>query len=79
MRDSQFNLAILHARGLGVPQDMVEAYKWFAVAASSGDEESAKRRDIIGAALAAERQGAGPRRPSRPSSRCRSSPRPTRC
>jgi localization factor PodJL len=51
VRDSQFNLAILHARGLGVPQDMIEAYKWFAVAASSGDPESLKRRDIIGAAL----------------------------
>jgi localization factor PodJL len=51
VRDSQFNLAILHARGLGVPEDLIEAYKWFSIAASSGDEESAKRRDIIGAAL----------------------------
>lgn len=51
VRDSQFNLAVLHARGLGVPEDLVQAYKWFAVAASSGDEEAAKRRDIIGAAL----------------------------
>jgi localization factor PodJL len=51
VRDSQFNLAILHARGLGVPQDLIEAYKWFSVAATSGDEESAKRRDIIAAAL----------------------------
>jgi localization factor PodJL len=51
VRDSQFNLAILYARGLGVPQDLVKAYKWFSVAASSGDEESAKRRDIIAAAL----------------------------
>ncbi len=51
VRDSQFNLAILNARGLGVPQDLVEAYKWFAIAASSGDEEAAKRRDIIAQAL----------------------------
>lgn len=51
VRDSQFNLAILHARGLGVPQDLIEAYKWFAIAAGSGDEEAAKRRDIIAAAL----------------------------
>jgi localization factor PodJL len=51
VRDSQFNLAILHARGLGVPQDMIEAYKWFAIAAGSGDPESLKRRDIIGASL----------------------------
>jgi localization factor PodJL len=54
VRDSQFNLAILHARGLGVPQDLVEAYKWFGIAANSGDEESAKRRDIIGEALSPE-------------------------
>jgi len=51
VRDSQFNLAILHARGLGVSEDLIEAYKWFSIAATSGDEESAKRRDIIGAAL----------------------------
>lgn len=51
VRDSQFNLAVLHARGLGVPQDLIEAYKWFSVAATSGDAESAKRRDIIAAAL----------------------------
>ncbi len=54
VRDSQFNLAILHARGLGVPQDLIEAYKWFSIAATSGDEESAKRRDIIAAALPEE-------------------------
>jgi localization factor PodJL len=30
---------------------MIEAYKWFAVAATSGDPESVKRRDIVGAAL----------------------------
>jgi localization factor PodJL len=30
---------------------MSEAYKWFAVAASSGDAESVKRRDIVAAAL----------------------------
>jgi localization factor PodJL len=47
VRDSQFNIAILHARGLGVPQDLIEAYKWFAIAADHGDTEAAKRRDAI--------------------------------
>ena len=28
--------------GLGVSQDLIEAYKWFSVAATSGDEEAAK-------------------------------------
>jgi localization factor PodJL len=51
VRDSQFNIAILHARGLGVPQDMFEAYRWFAIAATSGDAEAAKRRDVIAEAL----------------------------
>jgi localization factor PodJL len=31
--------------------DLIAAYKWFGIAASSGDAESAKRRDIIGEAL----------------------------
>ena len=44
VRDSQFNLAILHARGLGVPQDLVEAYKWFA------DRGELRRRGIRQAA-----------------------------
>lgn len=42
--DSQFNLGMLYEHGLGRPQDMAEAYKWFALAALSGDAEAAKQR-----------------------------------
>ena len=51
--DSQFNLAVLLARGLGPPQDLVKAYSWFAIAAAQGDAEAGKKRDEIGARLAA--------------------------
>ena len=49
--DSQFNLAILHARGAGIEADLVQSYKWFAVAAMEGDAEAAKRRDEVAEAL----------------------------
>jgi len=47
LADSQFNLGILAEHGLGMPKNLAEAYKWFALAADSGDEEAAKRRELI--------------------------------
>jgi len=47
LADSQFNLGILAEHGLGMPKNLAEAYKWFALAADGGDEEVAKRRDLI--------------------------------
>lgn len=47
LADSQFNLAILHANGLGVPEDPKQAYKWFALAAKGGDKEADRRRGAI--------------------------------
>ncbi len=32
---------------MGMPKNLGEAYKWFALAAASGDAEAAKRRDQI--------------------------------
>src|SRR5262249_21064652 len=49
--DSQYNLAVLYARGIGVEQNLAEAYRWFALAAREGDAESAKKRDDVGARL----------------------------
>jgi TPR repeat protein len=46
LADSQFNLAILHENGLGVPKSLPVSYKWFSLAALRGDAEAAKRRDI---------------------------------
>jgi localization factor PodJL len=51
VRDSQYNLAVLLARGLGVSQNFVSSYTWFAIAAAQGDDDAAKKRDDVGARL----------------------------
>ena len=45
--DSQYNLAILYIRGIGIEQNLAESYKWFALAAEQGDQEAAKKRDEV--------------------------------
>ncbi len=52
LADSQFNLGILAEHGLGAPKNLPEAYKWFALAAKAGDEEAAKRRELVKVQLA---------------------------
>ncbi|MCJ2020883.1 hypothetical protein MKK84_26260 [Methylobacterium sp. E-065] len=47
VRDSQYNLGVLYARGMGLTQDLVQSYAWFAAAASQGDEDAAKKRDDV--------------------------------
>jgi localization factor PodJL len=47
LADSQFNLGVLEEHGLGMPKNLANAYKWFAIAAKNGDEEAAKRRDLV--------------------------------
>jgi localization factor PodJL len=47
LADSQFNLGILEAHGLGVERNLAEAYKWFSLAAARGDAEAAKQRDLV--------------------------------
>nr|WP_281502862.1 tetratricopeptide repeat protein [Ancylobacter crimeensis] len=51
VRDSQYNLGVLHARGIGVERDLAAAWRWFAIAAAQGDPEAARRRDEIAARL----------------------------
>lgn len=51
MRDSQYNLAVLYARGLGLAQDLIQSYAWFSAAAAQGDEEAGKKRDDVAAKL----------------------------
>jgi TPR repeat protein len=46
----------MYVEGLGVPQDYVEAHKWFYLAAATYTEkqerdEAAKRRDIVAARM----------------------------
>ncbi len=51
VKDSQVNLGILYTRGMGVKEDLVEAYKWFAVAARAGDADAASKRDMLANAM----------------------------
>lgn len=54
LSDSQFNLAVLFARGMGVERDLLESYKWFALAANAGDSEAIGRRDEVAGVLGEE-------------------------
>ena len=51
IRDSQYNLAVLLARGLGLPEDLVKSYTWFAIVAATGDADAARKRDDVAARL----------------------------
>jgi localization factor PodJL len=51
IRDSQYNLAVLLARGLGLPKDLVKSYTWFAIVAAAGDADAARKRDDVAARL----------------------------
>ena len=51
IKDSQFNLGILFGQGMGVPQDLAESYKWFALAAKTGDTDAAAKRDEVAKAM----------------------------
>ena len=44
---SLFRLGQLHERGLGRPQDFVEAHRWYNIAASLGHVEARKARDEL--------------------------------
>ena len=47
LHDSQYNLGVIYARGLGATQDLVTSYKWFAIAAAQGDPDAKARRDEV--------------------------------
>jgi localization factor PodJL len=54
LKDSQFNLAVLHERGLGVPRNPENAVFWYSLAAVQGDEEAAAKAKALEAGLAPE-------------------------
>ncbi len=47
LSDSEFNLAVLYERGDGVPQSLVDAFKWYSIAATAGDVESKARVGVL--------------------------------
>jgi localization factor PodJL len=51
LRDSQYNLGVLYARGLGVQQNLAESFRWFSLAANQGDVDAAKKRDDVASRL----------------------------
>ena len=50
-RRAMLALGRLFAKGLGAPQDYVEAHKWFNLAASRGEEAAVEERDALTAGM----------------------------
>jgi TPR repeat protein len=44
---AQSNLSVMYEYGQGVPQDYIRAHIWYNIAASSGDKNASKNRDIL--------------------------------
>ena len=44
---AQSNLGVMYEYGQGVPQDYIRAHMWYNIAASSGDKNASKNRDIL--------------------------------
>ena len=61
--EAQFNLGVMHDNGLGVPQDDVEAYKWFSLATTYADasqgETFAEGRDAAAERLTPQQRAEG--------------------
>ncbi len=47
LTDSQFNLALLYERGLGVQQNSGKAYFWYQVASLAGDKEATRHAERL--------------------------------
>ena len=41
---AQFNIGVLYTNGRGVKQNIIEAYKWFSVSSSNGNENAEKEK-----------------------------------
>ena len=46
-KEAQFNLGIMYDMGQGIPQDYVQAHKWYNLAGANGHETARKKRDIL--------------------------------
>ncbi len=52
--DVRYYLGILYAKGQGVPQDCVQAYKWFDLSAAQGNNAAVENRDTVAKRMTAE-------------------------
>ena len=59
--DAQYNLGVMYVHGQGVPQDHVQALKWFNLAATGGDSLSTKNRDQCRSEMTPEQVAEGQR------------------
>ena len=59
---AQYSLGVAYAKGQGVPQDDVEVYAWFSVAAAGGNISAEKGRDIVKESLSESQLALGQRR-----------------
>lgn len=57
LADSQFNLGVILENGLGGPVDRVAAYKWYMLAAKSGDADAKRLGEALKANMSAEERG----------------------
>ena len=51
---AQFNLAQALVEGKAAPKDLVEAYKWYHLAADRGDRDAGRMRNALGVELSPE-------------------------
>lgn len=51
---AQHNLGAMYASGQGVPQDFVQAHKWFNLAAAGGDKEAKQERELAASKMTQE-------------------------
>jgi localization factor PodJL len=47
LTDSQFNLAVLYERGLGLQQNNQKAYFWYEVASLAGDKAATRQAERL--------------------------------
>lgn len=56
---AQFNLGVMYADGNGVPQDDIQAYVFFNLAAAQGDKDAKKYREQIAERMTKEQIAEG--------------------
>ncbi len=52
--EAQMNLGIMYSQGQGVPQDSVQAYRWYTLAAGQGDDLAGKFTDHLEKSMSLE-------------------------
>ncbi len=63
--DSQFNLGLVYETGAGVDRNLVEAYRWFQIAAGNGDLKARERAVALEARLSPQELASADRRVAR--------------